>query len=496
MTVPAPPPAQRILPWQARRLGAEVIRLRPVDRWPDPDAVRSPENCLAFDAGVLLYPGSLFGLSHPVPSVRLKHLRDGLEDIARLRLLDDHGLSYVTEMIAKGLVRYAGTEAYRTHLADGRFPGWPASLRPFELARDIMTDAITGRIAGAKEESVSERLRRTVAWRRFIDLTRRVRLRADGARVRYVGDRDTFRAEIEAALSVDNAPRTPLSGRLRSPRLPPGFHDDPPGETTVHAPPGGAVRATLRWIADGFATGSAGIVPVTVVLERGEAEPIETTVRVAFVTAVPIDTPPLIDGSLSDWPPALGNVAGDFQPITGPSCGDNRPKNPSPRTLAFFMRDADALYIAVNAEGRPDVSHPLAHSNVVVYDDLVPRGGDLVEILLDPLNAGTRSPGDLFHLTVKPSGAYRMERGLRTDPPCGPWEPWPADVQVAARVAADRWTVEIRIPFSSFGDVARTHTIWGMNVTRFEESSLRFTTWSGTRGNAYDPLALGNLYLP
>ena len=70
------------------------------------------------------------------------------------------------------------------------------------------------------------------------------------------------------------------------------------------------------------------------------------------------------------------------------------------------------------------------------------------------------------------------------------------DLKVATRSARDRWTVELRIPLSAFGPAAFDNAIWGFNVTRFDAARQEFSTWSGAKGNAYDPLSLGNLALP
>jgi hypothetical protein len=73
-----------------------------------------------------------------------------------------------------------------------------------------------------------------------------------------------------------------------------------------------------------------------------------------------------------------------------------------------------------------------------------------------------------------------------------------ADVRVGARASSDRWTVEVRIPWRRVvgDDVAVDESVWGFNVTRFDAANQEFSTWSGARGNAYDPLSLGNLYIP
>ncbi len=89
-----------------------------------------------------------------------------------------------------------------------------------------------------------------------------------------------------------------------------------------------------------------------------------------------------------------------------------------------------------------------------------------------------------------------MEKGIAFEPPCGPREPWPVDIDVATGLSSGRWTVELRIPLDAFDLGATEHTTWGFNVTRYDASRQEFSTWSGASGNAYDPLSLGNLYLP
>ena len=129
------------------------------------------------------------------------------------------------------------------------------------------------------------------------------------------------------------------------------------------------------------------------------------------------------------------------------------------------------------------------------YDDLVPVGEELIEILLEPLNAGTRTPEDLFHIVVKQSGTDLLERGIDLVPNQSIRHPWAADIEVATSSQGDRWFAEVRIPFAAFGPHLTEGTVWGLNVTRFDATNQEFSTWSGASGNAYDPLSLGNLLL-
>jgi hypothetical protein len=133
-------------------------------------------------------------------------------------------------------------------------------------------------------------------------------------------------------------------------------------------------------------------------------------------------------------------------------------------------------------------------SNLVQYDDLVPVGEDLVEILIDPEGAGTRSTGDLYHIVVKLSGAA-WERGIGTTPPTGPHAPWPADIRHAARWHGDRWEAEVRVPLDAFDRPVPNHAVWGLNFTRFDVLGQEYANWSGAITNVYDPLSLGNLGL-
>ena len=139
---------------------------------------------------------------------------------------------------------------------------------------------------------------------------------------------------------------------------------------------------------------------------------------------------------------------------------------------------------------------PVSRRKGVRYDDQIPISEELVEILIDPLNAGTRSPSDLYHIVVKRSGTDLAEKGIQFDPPVGKRGPWPVDIEVATGTAPDRWMAELRVPLSAFGPVAPEQTIWGFNITRWDAVNEEFSTWSGATRNAYDPLSLGNLYLP
>ncbi len=496
VSVYAPDPFARILTWQAGHLQADAIYVGLINDWPDAGDQPTPEDCLRADPHVLLFPGGPFGLNEPVPSVRLKRLRRSAQDGALRRLLVERGLGHIAQSAVESLAPVAGSEAYRAHYADARYVGWPSEPAVFDLARRVMAEELGRSVQGSPAPGSAASLGRTTAWRRLMLLTRKVTLRIDGSRVRVVGSAGSLRTEIESVVTIHNQTRLPVSGNIH--------YVDPPsswqcgdGRTVSPIEPGESRRVTLVASAGAVPLGPNGTLLLPIRFETLEGERFVEQARIACVVAAPIETPIAVDGSLADWPPGATNVAADFRLISARAGAALAGGASSPRhaTLAFVMRDRRNLYIAVNC-AFDGVRDSAVQRSGVEYDDMIPSSGELVEFLIDPLNAGTHSPADLFHVVVKPSGSYFLEKGIRFDPPVGAREPWAAGVEVATRVSDGRWTIELKIPLDSFDTGTDAHMIWGFNVTRFEEVGREFSTWSGATGNAYDPLSLGNLYLP
>ncbi len=488
----AAPSDQRVLGWQAKRTDAEVVHLGCVNRWPASAGAAAPSECVGHGEHPLLYPGGAFGLDEPVASVKLKQLRRSLQDVAYISLLQDRGLDHVWRTLARSLAPFCAGEAYRMHFADGRPIGWARDETMFDLARDIMAEELASAKAGDATFSLSHTLERTASWRRLMLGTRRLTVRQDGARIRLRGTPVQPEAEIECSLTVDNRTRAPVSGSIEFSDLPAGWTAQTAARAFPSVGPNRTRRVSLTADVRALPSGVNGIMvlPAALVSAAGERHPFP--IRLASLTAVPYDGTLAIDGHLGDWPAGAVNVAADFQWITGATAG----AGPRRATTCFVMRDGASLYVAVNCEFDGKASGAMSRRNRVAYEDLVPVGEEFIELLLDPLNAGTRSPEDLYHIVVKPSGAYLAEKGIRFDPPCGRSAPWPVDLEVATGIEGDRWTAELRIPLASFGDASTKHAIWGFNVTRVDAAERSLSTWSGAAGNAYDPLSLGNLYLP
>jgi hypothetical protein len=234
-----------------------------------------------------------------------------------------------------------------------------------------------------------------------------------------------------------------------------------------------------------------------IILRTSDRQEYRFAARLAFLTTHPLNQPLDIDGDLSDWPSAVGNVADDFLLVTGEDPHDTglpqtRATHP---TQCFLASDGQALYFGFNCAFGDATELPRAQRNAVDYDDGVPMGDELVEIVIAPDNLGTRSPADFYHIVVKPYGSF-WERGVGVDPPVGPRSPWAADITTAARIHPDRWVAEVRIPLEALGTRIESRDVLGINITRFDLSTQEFSNWSGAAQNVYDPLAAGNLALP
>jgi len=495
-SIVARPTDTRVTAWQLDKAGATVGMLGFLNRWPRFDA--TAQDCIAGDANALIYPGAAFGLTEPVPSMRLKRLRRSMQDEAYVRLLREHHLEHLADTIRDSLIAYAGTDAYRTSFADGKLVGWPDDPEVFEAARRLMADELSTSAYG-EERGGREEFARSTSWRRFLLATRRVEERFEGARMRVRGDAAAKRADVVTSWTIANRTRLPVEANLNLGPLPESWTVAEHGSDrrTIHLDSGESRRVSFAYsVPLGGGESGKTLLPLTINADPDVRS--RASGRFACLIADSLAGPLKFDGDLSDWPLGTTNVAGDFRLISGAKTVEDRPdvSIPRKRTTAFVLKDAEFLYVAVNCELDKGSERPIGSKTGITYDDLIPIGEELVEVLIDPLNSGSRSPGDLLHIVVKQSGASVLEKGITTAPPCCQSSPWAAKVEIATRSNTDRWTAEIRIPLADISPPPYSQAVWGFNVTRFDAGGEEFSTWSEAVGNAYDPLSLGNLVLP
>ena len=497
----SPPVDVRCIAWQASRWAGDAVWLGNAADWPaQPPASRETVPPATAETSWLIYPGRSFGLNGPIPSIRLKHLRAGLQDAEYLWLLRQQGRLAVADLVAQALFAFGGAGAYGEHYLDGRAGGWTRDPAMWRLGRQLLAMELKRAASGEPAESFEES-RQRLEWQRFLLGTRRLSGWSDGVRIRSETAAGPRAVQAEASLSLLNQTSHPVRAVVECGAVPAGWKAESP-MPGMDVPPGQMAkrRVTFRTSAIDFeATGGTGVLSLPLALSTASGGPVEARARVAAIKGLRVQRPILIDGDLSDWPPGFGNVAGDFVLLGGqdvPKTGPGRPDRPILGTTVFVCFDSDSLYIGFLCEDDRLDQREIAHTNYVRYEGMAPVGEDLVEILFDPGEAAT-GPGDLYHLVVKANGGVIAERGIGCRPPIGPHRPWTAEAQVGvgARSAAGRWFVEVRIPWASFGSEARQVAWWGINFARLHSRSGDYSTWSGARWNAYTPATLGNLFV-
>ncbi len=473
----------RVLPWQALRYGIESVIVGSATGFPtatDGEPTRNAE---------LLYPGAPFGLPHPVASMRLKYLRRGMQDLAYLSLLDQHGLDHVAARLADTLVPYALTDAYDHHVADVRGIGWVRNERLWDDARRVAVDTLLHRI-GYAAQGGRDGVSRGVAWENFASDAGRVHLFVEGVRVRPATE--LGRVRVACWVVIENLTPAVINGRLAFDGLPAGWQAVKPAQEIEHIAPNGRRRALLEAETGSVERHAGGTAAMNIAFHTHDGARRSTAARLCHIVALNIENELVINGDLSDWPIGAGNVASDFLPVSGappPTASAARD------TRCLVARDAQRLYFGIHC-AMPGEEHDSGRrSNIVHYEDMVPMGEDAFEILIDPTNAGTNAPEDLFHILVRPSGVV-FERGIGTDPPIGSRSAWAADARYAARRADRSWTIEMSMPLIAFEIEPHAHQIWGINFARFDSDRQEYLTWSDARYNVYNPMSLGNLAFP
>jgi len=497
IAIEAPLIHSRSLPWQAFLQGHDAILLDRVTDWPR-DVLDKPirDRGQASD-GWLVYPGTMFGLGEPVPSVRLKQLQQGLQDYCRLRLLSENGRAKTAQLIAASLIKAAGTDAYGDNYQDGLFGRRIDDPELWELAKSI----VDGELQRALQvEPASDAIAHShhKAWAEFLAATRTLEAWPESARLRFESKPEGSAFVLDFEVGVRSELRTPVEGCLAFGTVPRGILKRTDNVIAGPIPEMGQVRKRL--VAEMPApplTDLEGHCWQEIIFDAGASGRVEL---IATTSVVHVPTAPLpitVDGRLDDWTPNVRNSMGDFRLITARGRGEDRARAQH-QTIAYFTQAGGTLYIGIHAAAPPpgETDEPPVMRNYVEYEDLMPLGEDLIEILIDPTNAGTQSE-DLYHIVLKATGNPIFERGVRTTPPIGKVRPWPGLPPKCCVVAtAQGFSAEIAIPISAFGPQAAKQRVWGLNLARLSPADGEYSDWARAPRYCYDPRTLGNLVWP
>ncbi len=197
-----------------------------------------------------------------------------------------------------------------------------------------------------------------------------------------------------------------------------------------------------------------------------------------FVPKLP--RPLTIDGN-------LGKLEWRLSPAFQFGSLDGSGAEPTQLTLGRLLCDGERLYLAFECfeeSPRHIVANCRQHDGPVWEDDEV-------EVFLEP--AHQHSPR-YFHIAVNGLGTTYDARGRRD----ASWNP---RMEVKAVVGADRWVVEMALPFSELGLApGEVPALWGANFIRMRparaDAAGEESAWSPTLARtAHRPSRFGHIYL-
>lgn len=474
------------LAWQGRSGQADTVDLGLINPWPQ-EGEASPQQCVDHDARSLIYPGEAFGLHHPVASMRLARIRRARFDQGYLSLLSAAGRDDLASTVVQSLVRRVGAQAYGVHFADGRQGSWQPDARVWSEARRVMADALMtgGGDAGGESSTGNSLIRR----RRFIQSAGSIAVEATGCRVHLRPDNSAAPFEVGCTVRIDNFTDSSVSPSVRFGQLPEDWAADVTQRDAGSIAPGASrlVEMTARTnLPPGGASGMTEL-PMTLATDGGVEIPFRA--MVCHLVPTRATTKPRIDGDLADWPIGVGNHASDFVLISGANAGSADPAGRPPRdTTVLVMFDDDYLYFAARCPYQSAGDRSVAPH----IEDLIPRGAEMLEILIDPSNTGAYLAGDLYRIAVRLRGAH-FGRGVDVFPPIGEYRMWTVDARYEVKVKRDQWTMEMAVPRDAFNDSDYANAVWAINFARFDLGAEAYSTWSQATGFAYNPHAAGNM---
>ncbi|MDH7503951.1 MAG: DUF5916 domain-containing protein [Verrucomicrobiota bacterium] len=197
--------------------------------------------------------------------------------------------------------------------------------------------------------------------------------------------------------------------------------------------------------------------------------------NVRVLRALKVDAPLNVDGVLDEpfWAQCeVGTGLIDIR--TGAPAKD--------QTLIRVAYTRTHLYIAVECMDS-NISELRATEQ---REDRVFVGDDWVEIHIDP----PHNHRGKYAFFTNPLGT----RADANEGPSGIFNyGWSADWQCTAKIYDDRWTFEMKIPFSALNYFRRDGSTWGFNVTRMQRSCDVTSFWNFNATDMYKPRHFGHL---
>jgi hypothetical protein len=486
MGVLAGPADLRAIPWLAMKYGCAGFLVPDALDWSD-----APLQTAGPLQTTLFYPGTIAGVEGVLPSVRLKWLRRGLQDLAYLQVLLQRGREDLVHDLSNAMVRYAGLEAAADHYLDARLDGWVKDPEVWTAVRRILAEEAQ-EAASPNEATSNQLLTRRIAWRELRSRTATARVEQIRSRLALLQDADGEHFVMTLWLDLYNEQDAPSAPIIRVGALPPGWESLDGGEVRLEAIPPNTRRTavlSLRGNEMPLSPAAKMGVPLTLLFPDGRRRQVSAVAPT--VVAARVSRPPLIDGMLGEWTARPGNSAGDFM-LAGRR-GALEGGLAKRQTRVMVQCDDENLYFGIHCF-EPNMDRLVTRANNFVrYDQLLACGEDLLEVLIDP-GAKARDPHGLYGILVKPSGIVVTQRGAPSV--AGGAEPWACGVKAAVTRQGQEWIVELAVPLAAFPPDARNSRFWGVNFARFAVAGQEASNWAQTPRYLYHPRNLGTLFLP
>jgi len=200
-------------------------------------------------------------------------------------------------------------------------------------------------------------------------------------------------------------------------------------------------------------------------LMTGVASAQQTGISSPTIAVVPVDNPPVIDGSLNDacWRKAVEST--QFH-VTGTSI---------PAVFSTSMRlvsTPKALYVAFSCDkGKP----PVAFNATDIGRDGNVFSEDSIEMFLQPDTTSEK----YYQFVANPTGSRYDGRGRDRE--------WDGDWKAAAMRTRTGWTLELEIRFATWmKQRPPAGTQWGFSVCRNEVIGKEYSSWAEISGGNHD----------
>lgn len=186
-------------------------------------------------------------------------------------------------------------------------------------------------------------------------------------------------------------------------------------------------------------------------------------VQEPVVTAVKVETPPLVDGRLDEPCWRQCKPAKDFAMV------EPEPGAPvTQQTYAYVVYDDEKIYFGFHlAESKPDaMAATVNQRDGQIYLD------DSIEIMLDTFCDRRNAYYFMSNLLGAKLDGRIIDEGRNTD------ANWDAHWETRAQLVEDGWELEMAIPFAELSFPRADSMVWGFNIWRVERPHWENTSWS------------------